>query len=66
MSSNNGGMGAIIGVIGFMLMIAMFAGSCSGTSSSSSDWNSMSDHEKKVAEQAHEYKKARDAMFGDD
>ena len=66
MSSNNGGAGAMVGFVAFMIMLAMFAGSCSGGSHYSSSSSSMSDHEKKVAEQSHEYKEARDAMFGDD
>lgn len=56
----------MVGFVAFMIMLAMFAGSCSGGSHYSSSSSSMSDHEKKVAEQSHEYKEARDAMFGDD
>lgn len=52
----------LIGVVFILLLFGILLPACSGScgKSSSSDWDSMSDHEKKVAEQAHDLKEWRD------
>ena len=52
----------LIGVVLILLLFGILLPACSGScgKSSSSDWDGMSDHEKKVAEQTHDLKEWRD------
>ena len=69
MSGSSGfGCGGVIGVLCMVLLCFGVLSSCSSScssgshSSKSSSWSQLSDHEKEVAKQSHEYKEALDKM----